>query len=323
MYDVISIGDTTVDVFLTIDDATVLCDLDRDTCNICINYADKIPVSNIKEIPGVGNAANNAVGNARLGLNAALYTHLGDDDAGEDIAKVLKKENIVGDFIVIDAGKASNYSSVLVYKGERTILVYHEPRDYHLPDLGETKWIYLSSVAPNHQILHDDVYEYIHSNGVKLGFNPGTHQIKDGLRKLKPLMSVSEVFIVNREEAQRIVGRTGDIHKLLDLVYEHGPKIVIITDGKEGSYCFDGNAKYHLPVFDAPVVERTGCGDAYSTGFIAALVLGKEVKEAMKWGTVSSAAVLQKIGAQEGLLSRDQIEEKLASADDSFNPKEI
>ena len=59
--------------------------------------------------------------------------------------------------------------------------------------------------------------------------------------------------------------------------------------------------------FDVPVVERTGCGDSYSTGFICALASGYDISTAMRWGTINAAFVLQKIGAQEGLLKKNEL----------------
>lgn len=311
MLDLLSIGDSTVDVFMTIDDATVQCDLRKEHCLLCINYADKIPVSHVQRIAGVGNAANNAVGGARLGLKTAIWTILGDDDSGQEILAHFKKEKVATDLVRTDRGKATNYSTVLRYKGERTILVYHEKRTYRLPQLPPAKWVYYTSLGKGHEQLNQQIVRTVRSSGIMLGYNPGTHQLKTGLRGMADVLRACEVVFVNKEEAQRIVGEEKDIKKLLGKLYAQGPKIVVITDGPKGAYAYHGGAKYFCGVFPARPVERTGCGDSFATAFLAARAYGKSVPEAMRWGAVNSASVLERVGAQAGLLTKAQIAARL------------
>lgn len=307
-FDLISIGDTTLDIFLEIDEATVLCELEKERCRLCVNYADKIPVKKVTKIPGVGNAANLAVGSSRLGLKTGLYTILGDDQTGKEIYRRLKREGVSPDYIQFDKKRGTNYSAVLNFKGERTIFVFHEHRDYKLPKFTKTKWVYFSSMAAGHENLHQPLINFVARNKIKLGFNPGTFQLKEGLKVLRKIMKVTTVFLVNEIEAERLIGPyNNDFKKALTLLKKEGPKIVVITNGPKGSYAFDGKNFWFQDIFDVPVVERTGCGDSYSTGFICALACGRDIPEAMRWGTVNAAFVLQKIGAQEGLLRKNEL----------------
>jgi sugar/nucleoside kinase (ribokinase family) len=148
----------------------------------------------------------------------------------------------------------------------------------------------------------------VNQNGAKLGFNPGYLQLREGFESLKPLIEKCEVFFVNKQEAQRLVGKNDDVKELLKLLHNVGSKIVIITDGSKGSYSFDGTDFYFQEILHVPLIEMTGTGDSYATGFISALHLGKDISEAMKWGTTNAAAKLQKIGAREGLLYRKELE---------------
>lgn len=316
IFDLISIGDSTLDVFLEIDQATVLCELQKEKCRLCVNYADKIPVKKLTKIPGVGNAANVAVGSARLGLKTALYTILGADQTGKEIYQRLKKEGVAPTYIQFDKKRGTNYSTVLNFKGERTIFVFHEHRDYKLPKFAKIKWIYFSSLAAGHEVLHQPLVDFVTKNKVKLGFNPGTFQLKEGIGVLRQIMKFTTVFIVNKEEAQLLVGNFNDFKKLLTLLRKEGPEITVVTDGPKGSYAFDGKNFYFQDIFKVPVVERTGCGDSYSTGFLCALSCGYDIPTAMRWGTINAAFVIQKIGAQEGLLRKSQLERIL-----NENPK--
>ena len=313
-FDIISVGDTTLDIFLDLEEASVACDIDQQNCKLQLSYADKIPVKKVTHVPGVGNAANNAVGSSRLGLSTALYTILGDDATGHEALEYLKSQGVADDFIQRDKKNGTNFSAVLNYEAERTILVFHEHRTYGLPeDLPNAQWMYFSSLAAGHEVLHEEIPAYIARSGAKLGFNPGTFQLKEGKETLAPVLQATELFILNREEGQRLLDqRIGDIKELLSALHALGPTMVIVTDGPEGAYAYDGGTYYFQAILDGPVIERTGAGDSFSTGCIAALVHGHDLKEALRWGTINSQSVLQYIGAQEGLLTMEQMRKTLA-----------
>lgn len=308
MYDIITIGDITIDVFIEPEEVTVLCDVLKDRCQLCFSYADKIPVKSKHKVVAVGNAANLAVGASRLGLKTAIYTNIGNDDDGQECLGKLKAEGVSTEYVVTDDRRGTNYSTVINVKGERTILVYHEDRDYKLPPITKAKWVYFSSIADGEDDVQREILRYVAESGAKLGFNPGTYQMKKGLEKLKPVIAASHVLILNEEEGERLVGEQKDIPTLLRKLHEEGPKIVVITDGPDGSYAYDGNDMFYQTIYDQPVVERTGAGDSYSTGFIAALCCEDgNIEEAMRWGTFNSASVIQAIGAQEKLLHKEEM----------------
>lgn len=303
VYDMISVGDATLDVFVGLSEASVLCNVQKDVCQLCLSYADKIPADSVQRVIG-GNAANNAVGSARLGLKAAFYSIVGNDETGRQILSTVKREKVSTEYVHVDRKQESNYSVVLNYRAERTILVYHIDRTYRLPKLKPTKWMYLTSLGKNHLDLHKQVAAHVKKTGTKLGFNPGTHQLKQGLEKLKPMLAVTEVLFVNKEEARRIVGEIADMKELLMAARHLGPKVVVITDGEKGSYAYDGREFWKCGITDTPVVERTGAGDSFATAFLAALNHGKGVAEAIRWGTMNSASVITKVGPQAGLLTK-------------------
>src|SRR3989338_4339592 len=308
-FDLISVGDTQYDVFLELEEETkVLKDPESGVEYLGLVFAEKIAAKSYKTVAAVGNSANVAIGASRLGLKSAFYTHLAKDNIGKEEIEVFKQERVSTDYVVWDSKRGSNFSAVLNYKGERTIVVHHEHRDYGLPKLAPAKWLYYSSLAPGHEKLHTQIPEYVRQYGVKLGFNPGSHQLKEGLSILSPILEVTTVFLVNKDEAKELLGNSDDIKELLQKLKSKGPEIVVITDDGNGSYCFDGTTFYHLDIFHVPVIEMTGAGDAYSTGFVSALALGLNIKEAMKWGAMNGASVVQKIGAQEGLLTRKAME---------------
>ena len=307
-FDIISIGDTSLDAFLNIDHASLLCSLDKETCWFCLNYAEKIPVQELSFLPG-GNACNNAIGSSRLGLNTALYTVLGDDDSGRRITDHIKDEGVAHDYIQVEKGNPTNYSTVLNYKTERTILVYHDIRPYKLPMLAPARWIYYTSMGKGFEVIQKALLAYLKKDGTKVGFNPGTHQLLAGRKILDPILKVTAVLIVNREEALSLLGDSAktpmpDIMRDLHLL---GPALVVVTDGNKGAYGFDGRHSYRMPPMPAKVKERTGAGDAFSTGLLAALAYDLPLPEALMWGSANAASVIEYVGPQAGLLTKAQM----------------
>ena len=310
-YRAVAIGDAVVDYFYNLEDAHLHANLDHLNKELCLNFADKIPVKSVTHVPLAGNAANFAVGATRLGIKSAFYTNVADDNLGRGMIDYMKKEGIGQDYIVVNRGVETNVHAVLNFHGERTILVFHREWQYKLPDI-DTEWIYLSSVADGHIKLHEDLVHLVKKKGTKLGFNPGTYQLRDGLRKLRPLMEICEVFIVNKEEAQELLElRAGTIKHMLVELKKEGPKVVVITDGQNGSFAFDGEYYFELEMFPGPRIEATGAGDSYSTAFIVALMYGRPIDEAMSWGSINAQSVVAQIGPQAGLLTLKEMEKRV------------
>lgn len=324
-YDFIAIGDTVTDAFIRLSDSSAHVDIDHGTREICMRFGDKIPYDSVTAVPGVGNAANAAVAAARLGLNCAFVSNVGNDEHGKEILNVFKKEGVATNFVKSHNGIPTNYHYVLWYGDERTILIKHEKYPYRLPDIGEPKWVYFSSLGENSLEFHAEVVAYLNAHPVvKLAFQPGTFQMKLGKDKLKDVYARTDLFFCNREEAQRILGaQENDIKNLFRGITALGPKIVVITDGVKGAYAYDGQQAYSMQLYPdpKPPISRTGAGDAFSSTFTVALALGKNIKEALRWGPVNSMSVVQGIGAQAGLLTREKLEEYLVKAPEDYMPK--
>ncbi|MDP2656590.1 MAG: carbohydrate kinase family protein [bacterium] len=305
VYDIISIGDTSLDHFVQLDTASLLCNLDGENCWLCLNYAEKIPIRSLKSVIG-GNACNNAVGSARLGLKAAFYSAIGDDEIGKNILKLVKREKVSLKYLLVQKKSQSNLSIAINFKTERTELVYHQPRKYNLPKLSTAKWIYLTSMGKGFPVVHKQLLNHIDNTGALLAFNPGTHQLLAGTKSLLPILKRSNLLIVNKEEAEKLLGdRTmGSMEERMVQLRMLGSDIVVITDGDKGAYASDGKKQYHMKNVPAKVLEKTGAGDSFSTGFLAALCHEKSIADALVWGAVNAASVIEHIGPQEGLMTK-------------------
>lgn len=308
-YDIVSIGDTTIDAFVELHEASVHCKVNHTDCQLCLSYADKVPYEKLTLLPA-GNSTNNAVGSARLGMKNAFVASVGDDPNGKIIIDELKHEGIDTQFIHVNKGVLTNFHFVLVFQGERTILIKHNKFEYKLPSNLDTKWIYFSSMAQGTEKFHKTLSDFLKNRpSIKVSFNPGTFQMRMGTGTLKDIYKHVEILFLNREEAALVTKqKTRDVKKLINGMHGLGAKIAVLTDGRAGGYASDGKNVWFLDHYPGPKIESTGAGDAFGTGFTAARFYGKTVPEAILWGTINGGNVVLYTGPHKGLQTKSQIE---------------
>jgi sugar/nucleoside kinase (ribokinase family) len=308
-YDVLSLGPYRMDVFVKLpdDEVTEICSMDKKRCMIELGFGEKIAVDSMDFAIG-GNAGNNAVGLTRLGLKVALIGAVGDGWTDERATEVLKQEGVETKYVEVKRGQ-KGFGVVINYQGERTILSYYSqslccwPADETL----EASWVYLTSMGHGFEDFYKQAVEWAKAHGAKIAFNPGTRQIKAGLDGLRFAYEATDILFVNKEEGEELLGwqSSPDIKGLLVGLSKIGPRVVIVTNGPDGTYSYDGTSFKHMPIVPAEVIERTGAGDAFGSGFLGAFIAGKSVEDALRWGTVNSASVLEHVGPQAGLLKPD------------------
>src|SRR6185312_6481523 len=313
MYDFIAIGDTATDVFIRLQDdsgAKVQGSPDTSDYRISLPFGEKIPYEEATTIAGVGNASNAAVSAAKLGLRSALVAHVGDDREGEETIKTLAEQGVDTRFVTPESGTRTNFSYILWYKEERTILRKHEKFTYALPDIDTPAWVYFSAVGAGAEKFYDDFAQFVEERpNIKFAFQPGGNEITLG-KKLSRFYKRADIFFCNVEEAKTILGDgKTDIKDLLLGIHLLGAQAVVITDGPKGAYGADKTGIYFAPPFnpEEKAFERTGAGDAFASACTSALALGKSLPEALAWGAVNGMSVCRYVGAQKGLLTQDGI----------------
>lgn len=329
-YDFVALGDIVVDAFIELDkdSADVSIDMDTGRKTLHMDFGSKLPYKDVTIVNAVGNSPNAAVSAHRLGLETALVTNLGHDGLGKDCLNALRENGVHTDYVKVHEGKHTNYHFVLRYGPERTILIKHEIFPYTLPDFEvPPRYIYFSSIGEDGYDFHAVVAKYVAEHDTKLVFQPGTYQIRLGHEKLKDLYAVTEIFFCNKEEAQSILGSDEqDVPTLIRAFKKLGPKMPVITDGPKGAFVVDEDDQaWHMPMYPdpAPPVDRTGAGDSFSSTFTAAIALGMTPAEALSWGPINSMSVVQYIGAQEGLLTREKIEAYLKNAPEEYKASKV
>lgn len=316
MYDIITIGDIKLDVFISLD----AC---KDKCNVvkqqlCLGFGEKI-VAHVQDQQIAGSAPNVATALSRMNHKTAVVSNMGDDMTYNLAQTFLKTQNIDSTFVRSYKNTQSAYSAVLNLEGEKTILASYIAKPYKLPK-AKTKWLYISEMGDGYEQLFRDVATYVKGDHTLLGFNPGNRQIQDRKQSLFTLIKATHVLFVNVEEGQRILGNTRlGIKQITKKLFDLGPTEVVVTDGRDGSYGYDGTQLYFCPLFPGPRVEATGAGDSFAAGYIGARMAGKPMQDGLRWGSVNAAEVVQHIGPTKGLLRATQINTRLRKRP-SFQP---
>lgn len=311
MIDLITIGDVGIDTYYMLDagDAAIRhCSAEKE-CELCFDLSEKISVEEIHICAG-GNAANAAVGAARLGLKTSILTTVGIDADGKNILHILEREDV--DLHNVKQDGFTNQTAALVYKGKRTLLVHHEDREYNLGDPKPARWIYLTSTNIGGYKMNEDIIRWAEANNSKLVYSPGTLQRKAGPSMYKNILEICDLIVMNKEEAVDYTKHNSDdISELLVKLLELGPAKAVITDALEGSYGSDGNNTYFVAASKAKTVDNTGAGDAYSIALTVGLAQGKSLPESMRWGSTNAASVVESVGPQKGLLSLTRLMNRL------------
>ena len=272
-----------------------------------LTLGGKADVNNIDFSTG-GGATNAAVTFVRQGLEAVFMGAIGHDPAGAAVLDDLDKEGVDTSRVSYSDKYNTGYSVLLLApSGERTILTYrgasthYNAKHFDLHGL-HADWLYVSSMAGSMEAL-DTIFTQAHDReDMKIFFNPGKGELRQP-GKLKALLEDVEVLSVNKEEAAQIVeGET--LEELVRHLLHYVP-VVIISDGPNGVMASDGKTIVRAGMYqDVKVIDRTGAGDAFGSGFLSQWAAGKSLKDAIVFASANSTSVVTKIGAKAGILSK-------------------
>ena len=294
-FDIVTFGSAVIDTFI---------DTEFNEKQQSFNYraGSKILVHNLKNDIG-GGATNTAVAFSRFGFNTGCICKIGNDNEGKNILEMLKKEKIK--FLGSNVKSPTGHSIILDSKSHsRTILTFKGPgNDIKMNELPtiKTKWLYYSSMSDNSLETQKKLIKKLSKEGTRLAFNPSEYLIKNV--DLSQIIKLTDILILNKEEAIILCKRNKKKGDLLSGLIKLGPKIVVITDKNNPVYAYDGKKKYSInPNNKIKVVERTGAGDAFASGFVAGIIANKTVEESLKLGLKEGESVIQHFGAKNKLL---------------------
>ena len=312
MYDVICVGSATIDVFARtkFSELIKIFDKNGETDLLAYPTGSKILIEELNFTTG-GGATNTAVALARLGNKVACISKTGAGANAEKVEKHLERERVDTSLLVKDKNGRTGFSIILdSLEHDRTILAFKGSNN----DLGfnevnlkklNTKWFYFSTMMDKSFKTLEKLAHYAQKNKIKIAFNISPYLAKKGAKYLEKILKRTEIFILNKEEASSIAsGKT--LEDLLKKVHKLGPKIVVITDGKNGATAYDGHFSYHALPHDVRIAETTGAGDAFASSFLSGMLKKNSIEFAMKLATINAESVITHHGAKTGLLKWNQ-----------------
>lgn len=301
---IVSIGAAVQDVFLSHSDAFKPVCVNPEECFTQLELGSKADVNNIDFTTG-GGATNAAVTFTRQGLRAEFMGAVGNDPAGQAVLDALDQEGVDTSHVSFSEKYNTGYSVLLLAPtGERTILTYrgasthYNPKHFDLKDSG-ADWLYISSMAGSMETLNKILHQ-ARKLKIKVMFNPGKGELRQ-TAKLKSLLEDVDVLLVNREEMQTIV-EGEDLEELARHGLNYVPT-VIVSDGPNGVVATDGKTVVRAGMYeDVEVIDRTGAGDAFGSGFLSQWAAGKSLQQAIIFASANSTSVVTKIGAKTAIL---------------------
>lgn len=320
---ILAIGDIATESLITLNKSDAEVSGTPTARKISIDLGARIACSHAETQDAVGAAANASVAFSRLGVQPSLMSWLGDDTVGQHTRQYLRDVGVDMSGVASQPGMRSNYHYVLRHGAERTIIANYEDFDYRWREpVCQPDWVYLTMISESAWDMHDDLVRYLDDNPtVKLAFQPGASHIDWGASKLKEIYKRSEVVIMNIDEAMAVTGhQVRSASALLKKLRDLGPKIAVITNGPKGSFAADSEHIYEMPSYPDPEkpTDRTGAGDAFASTLVAELAKGETLENALLRAPINSMSVVQKLGAQKGLLSNQEIAEYLAIAPNDY-----
>ncbi len=336
MCDVITIGSATMDVFVESDDANIVSVYTKNKKSEFMSYpyGAKVEISDFTSQVG-GGGINTAVNFANLGYNTSAIFKIGDDIYSDGILESFKNKNVDLSNIVQDSNLSTGFSIILVsFQGDRTVLAHRganaqiKKTDINFEAIKNAKLLYIAPMNGDSTKVLDDIANFASENNVYVCFNAGSTSIKKGFNYLKKILEKANIVVMNKEEASlatQIQVRPDtrdekfseelihpDVKEMFKKLKVCDYQIIVITDGSKGAYAYDGKDFYYCPVFDGPVVSTLGAGDAFASTFCAALErTNKDIGKALMYASINSAGAVSEFGATQGLLTFEQIEEKL------------
>ncbi len=321
MFDFVTIGSTTRDNFLEINAKTAAWPKTPSRRAYVLPLGEKLEVARVHFTIG-GNSANAAVTFSRQGFRVACAAKIGSDLNGEEIINQLKREKVETRFLKKHSTMPTAYSTLLLESGERTILAYHGASDsFAMGDLRlnslKSRWWYMSLAGESHRMFFP-LLRFAQRNNIAVAFNPSGHHLRhkrnDVIRAIKDL----SFLVLNDEEAALVTGipwrKEREVFKKLDALT---PGILAVTSGRGGVTVSDGKYVYRAGIFrEKKLIDRTGAGDAFGSGFAAGLMRRKvackgtcvvkpsDIVYAIRLATANATSVVENIGATEGTLTK-------------------
>jgi 2-dehydro-3-deoxygluconokinase len=304
MFDVVSIGAATVDIFVKSPE------IQFRNNSLTLSTSVKSEMSQGLICSG-GGATNSASSFSRLGLKCTCVSLLGNDPLSLYVLKDLNKFQVDTDLLVRPENELTDYSVILIATDSNRSIVTNrgathlESTQVKWDKITETDWFYITSLEGNIDLV-ETLIGFANEHSIKVSFNPGNRELSQSSR-LIPLLSHLDFLLLNRVESEELIGIEMNQPNYWEKLLSLGSRIIAVTDGKNGAYVLTSTDKLYSPVINTRVVDETGAGDSFGSAFIGGLIHHLSLSDALFWGIKNSASVVSTLGSKPGLLNLQEI----------------
>lgn len=307
-FDIVTCGSATVDVFARAENEVIKIQSSKESESlIAYPTGSKILIDELHECCG-GGGTNTAISFARQGLTVGFIGCIGQDIAAKTVLANLKSERVT--FLGHQMKQKTGYSIILEsLDSDRTALTYKGANNsLNFANIvpHTTRAYYFSSMIGKSEQSVKELFRLAKKARATIAFNPSMYHVKQGFTKLSPLLEHTDILIFNKEEAAELM-QTQDMLQAMKRLLDLGINIVIITDGSNIIRCAIKGTLYELLPDKVSVVDATGAGDAFASGFVGHYLQTKDIKCSLQAGLHNSQSVLQAYGAQKTLLNKHHI----------------
>ena len=287
---------------------------------------DEVFVSNLKILSG-GAAANTAYACAKIGLFCAFLGKLGSNDTfGAKIIEDFKEVKVSTTLIKYSKEKETGCAYVaLNNEGDRRIFAYSGAANYLSKDdiieqeLISTKVIFLSSLKNLEPFI--EAAKIGRKNRIPVILNPGMLIIDQGFENIKQLLENVDILILSQKEYMMLMKiqehelNSETIAIKMKMLTDLGIKVIIVTRGEIGALLFTRFESVLIPQNKVEnVIDTTGAGDAFSTGFIYGFLQNlsfdfDDLINNIKIGNFIAGKCIQQLGARNGIPSIEELRE--------------
>lgn len=278
---------------------------------------DLTPVSPITLLPG-GDAANQAIILSRLGFKTALLSRRGNDEFGDLMLELLRKHGRDIDLsgIVVDPVKATSVCAMMIKPDGHRHFCSHKGAifDFCLDDidLSILSGAKVASIGGMFGLPSFDgkgsqaFFKAAKEQGVITVADTKADLMGIGLAGIRDTLAYTDYFFPSYDEAAAISKETKP-ERMARVFLDAGAKNVGIKLGSKGCYMSNTHTDYYLPVIPSKVVDTTGAGDNFMSGFIAGLLQGWDVRGCCEFGTAAAALCVSQVGPTSAVKNFKQV----------------
>lgn len=258
-----------------------------------------------------GGGANAAISLAKQGFDVMLWSHLANDPFGHQIIRYLKNQKIKTNLIRFKAEQTPISSIILTPSGERTIINYRSDADLLtlnsevLREMVKRNWFVLFSLAHCPKKDKLSFLRQAKKDGLKIFMSLHGIEYMKGFDYLKPYFALADIVHMNAHELADIFGGNAPDFNFSKTNFSQklNLPLLVVTYDIKGSFAYTPLKIYYQPIITAKkIVDTTGAGDAFASGFLGEYLKTDSVAKALFFGAKNSSSVITKLGAQNGLI---------------------